>query len=78
MIPTVLPAQMSVAVNPGVHVGGVANPGATARGGVERGIPGADLGTWRGHPVARSPYSQAYCGDHQTAPMMCPSPMRIA
>jgi hypothetical protein len=47
MIPTALPAQMGGAVNPGVHVGDVANPGATVRGAVERGIPGPDLGTWR-------------------------------
>jgi hypothetical protein len=46
MIPTALSAQMDGAVNPGVHIGG-ANPGATIRGAVERGIPGPDLGTWR-------------------------------
>ena len=47
MIPTALSAQMGGAVNPGVHIGGAANPGAAVRGAVERGIPGADLGTWR-------------------------------
>jgi hypothetical protein len=43
MTPTALSAQMGGGINPGVHV----NPGATVRGGVERGIPGPDLGTWR-------------------------------
>jgi len=47
MIPTAPSAQMGGAINPGVHVGGTINPGATVRGGVERGIPGPDLGTWR-------------------------------
>jgi hypothetical protein len=46
MIPTAVSAQMG-GMNPGVHVGGTVNPGATVRGAVERGIPGADLGTWR-------------------------------
>jgi hypothetical protein len=45
MIPTALFAQMGGAINPGVR--GSANPGATVRGAVERGIPGPDLGTWR-------------------------------
>jgi len=46
MIPTALCAQMG-GIDPGVHVGGSVNPGATVRGAVERGIPGPDLGTWR-------------------------------
>jgi len=47
MISTALSAQMGGGINPGVHVGGTVNPGATVRGAVERGIPRADLGTWR-------------------------------
>jgi hypothetical protein len=41
MIPATLTAQMGGGINPGVDVGD------TVRGAVGRGIPGADMGTWR-------------------------------